>query len=343
MKYLLILLVGFLSACGDSNGGKEPALGGVGSLHEGIESLMMHELSTLDKRQNVFDVTPINVESIPDTTEGNREVQYSLRDQNPDYSMFDAYPNKTYSARTYRSILFATRNSCLNECIKDTSCGSVTFIPSLHFCRIHGPNMPWYTFGEGLVHSGSGLTTVDTYIYRDRKGDPGVKLRYSMGGSFGKHGLSAGSTIYVKFLYSDKTASEWIPYQHFSYSPNKFSHFGSEQPFYFKHAEAFVFSTDSKHLSSVQVIKGGMSSVQMDQLDDQAYLAQNLFFILSNFSIDDSYSGITLDPNCDGGSSDKCTNVIVMPTERDPQQQVDILQAEGAYTTIKNYRNKFAY
>jgi hypothetical protein len=347
MKIILFILLALLTSCGDSNRDTPPPIGQSGSLHEGIESLMMHELSTIDNRLQQSEVQPTSVDSIPDTTKGNTKVQYDLKSSsnlNPNYSMFDAYPNKTYSARTYKRFPLKSRNNCLDECIDDTSCGSVTYIPTLGICKIHGPNVPWYTFGQEPISSTIGLTSADTYVYRDRKADTGPESRFGIEGSFGEHGLSSGSTIYLKFLYGDKTASNWIPYQYFSYNPDKFGGFGSEQPYYFKYAEAFVFATNSKKLASIQTIRGYMSSNEIDALGyDQDYLDKNIFSLWSTFMPEGSYDGITINPNCDGGTSDSCTDVIIMPTHRDTQESTDIWGKDKPYSVIKNNREKFGY
>ncbi len=345
---LLLIFISFsyLSACGDSDGNEEGAIGAEGSLHEGIESLMIHEMTTIDNRIAVEQVEPQIVTREADTADSKSNSK--SKDESTvsiEFSMFDYYPNKSYSARNYKSMTLVTRDDCLNICKDDAICGSVSYVSISSLCKLHGPNMPWYDFSDEPVRSDAeAATQVDTYIFRDRNGDSVAdNIYFEIDGQFGKHGLEKGATMYIKFLYVDKTASPWIAYQTIKgSSQRKGDLFGVAHPVAFKAAEAIVYASNSKKLSSLNTISGNYNSAEFHRYDSD-YIKEHNFFFSAVFPFRSNYDGITIDPKCKNGSSNQCTDIIILPTTKDSNVYTETGTEATQYTQMAKYRHEYAY
>lgn len=316
LLFVSSFLVGGI-ACNGGGGdfNRTRTIGLEGSLHQGVESLALLELEHEDEGVLLGEAKAVLPSDILERSPFDKSLESDPIDPSI-LSAFSTYPSSFITSRAFAGAMFVSRNQCLSICFAHSSCGSVVYYSNLTFCQVHGPNLPTDKLISQPVSTSKGSINPDTYVLPQRKAEVAGDADWLIEGNMGNAG--ADEPLYVKILYTDKTASGWKNMGEFFHDQT----LGLTVSAPFKRIEGVVVAMKSKGTAVIDAFAFGLAEIY-----GQGPFANYLFYQL----------GFKLDGACESDKTNFCSDTLVLPANSKSDAQFATLK------DLSNWRQELLY
>lgn len=322
---LLILPLTLLISCADSSNDSEVELGGVNSLHSGLESLLDKGIEENPAALSLQDAERIK-QVAPPLRELKREANGLPRlDEASLLSQFDMYPNHGISSRVLGTSLLTERDTCLRRCVESERCGAVTHMRTLDACYFHGPTQSVDKLAPTTLATKDGRYEIDTYVISARNQVYEEAMNFKWSFIVTDSGTAAAPRM--KILFSDGSASTWKDLGPMKGSEAEDSSFQGSFSCPAKDIEGFIMSTTSSDgiryaYTNNSVCLGGDCSAE----------GTGPYFV---WNIQDDF---TLDTDCDSDVADGCASKVAFYPNTGEQLNVPDIYADPPFFTREDLK-----